>query len=87
MPYIQKTNRSELQLDDIQMVNAGELQYVIAEVIAQFMEDKPHRYQTMNDVMGALNGANLEFYRRVVAPYEDECIEKNGDVSYGKTGA
>jgi hypothetical protein len=83
MPYIQEQDRDQLE-DGAIITTAGELQYQIAELIAQYMSNMPVRYQTMNDVMGALNGANLEFYRRVVAPYEDKCIEKNGDVTYGK---
>jgi hypothetical protein len=39
-------------------------------------------YQTCNDVMGALTGANMEFYRRFVADYEDTKIRDNGDVYY-----
>jgi len=38
----------------------------------------------MNDVMGALAGAQQEFYRRHVGPYEDKCITKNGDVNSNK---
>jgi len=37
-------------------------------------------YRTMNEVLGAFDAASKEFYRRVVAPYEDEKIEQNGDV-------
>ena len=37
-------------------------------------------YATINDIIGALEGAKMEFYRRVVAPYEDEKIKENGDV-------
>jgi len=89
MPYIAEEDRegfqhipAALSLNGID--TAGELQFVIALAIAEYLKDKPHRYQTMNDVMGALNGANQEFYRRVVAPYETKCIEKNGDVrGYG----
>ncbi|MDC3283262.1 hypothetical protein OAV41_01680 [Planctomycetota bacterium] len=39
-------------------------------------------YQQCNDVMGALTGAQLEFYRRFVADYEDTKIRDNGDVYY-----
>jgi len=38
------------------------------------------RYQNINDLLGALEGAKLELYRRVAAPYEDEKVESNGDV-------
>jgi hypothetical protein len=37
-------------------------------------------YQTINDIVGALEGAKLEFYRRVAVPYEDKKIIENGDV-------
>jgi len=30
--------------------------------------------------MGALEGAKLEFYRRVVVPYEEKKMKENGDV-------
>ena len=90
MPYIQQDSRInfdelEICLEEAGIDTAGELQYVIALAIKEFMLGKPHRYQTMNDILGALNGANLEFYRKVVAPYEDLAIEKNGAIEgYGE---
>jgi len=85
MPYISSRDRYKFSevteaILDSNIDNGGELQYLISELIAQFMADKPHRYKTMNEVMGALNGANLEYYRVVVAPYEDKAIAKNGTV-------
>jgi hypothetical protein len=85
MPYIAPENRQDFEaiketLEIYPIESAGEIQYLIALIIKEFMKGKPKRYATMNDVMGALNGANLEFYRRHVAPYEDECIERNGDI-------
>ena len=41
-------------------------------------------YKTCNDITGALINCEHEFYRRVVAPYEDKKIIENGDV-YEKT--
>jgi len=40
-------------------------------------------YQTINDIIGALEGAKLEFYRRIAIPYENAKLTENGDV-YGK---
>lgn len=34
------------------------------------------------DILGALEGAKLELYRRKISPYEDIKIEENGDVYY-----
>jgi len=90
MPYITQTDRESLDYVEDAIRNspptsAGEIQYLIALLIKGYMSNSDYRYQTMNDVMGALNGANLEFYRRYVGPYEDECIKKNGDVIFERT--
>lgn len=37
-------------------------------------------YQAINDVIGALEGCKLEFYRRLVSEYEDGKAATNGDV-------
>jgi len=58
---------------------AGELNYVITMIIKNYFDNKPC-YQSINDIIGALEGAKLEFYRRVAAPYEDSKIIQNGDV-------
>ncbi len=38
------------------------------------------KYQTYNDILGALEGAKLELYRRQIGPYEETAIKRNGDV-------
>jgi hypothetical protein len=79
MPYIEKNKREELFDRDPE--TAGELQYLIAEMIQGYITDKgPYNYQTLNDVMGALAGAQMEFYRKVVAPYENKKEILNGSV-------
>lgn len=93
MPYIKKQDRKRIvQCGDFggdvadvairveHIYNAGELQYAIAEMIKEYIETKGLQYQTCNDIMGALAGAQMEFYRRTVAPYEDTKIDENGDV-------
>jgi hypothetical protein len=87
MPYITKENRTDFMwiesaIDDAPPTTAGGLQYLIATMIHHFVKEKGLNYQTCNDVMGALTGANMEFYRRFVAPYEDTKIRENGDVYY-----
>ena len=37
-------------------------------------------YSSYADIIGALECAKLELYRRQVAPYEDKAIVKNGDL-------
>jgi hypothetical protein len=85
MPYITMEDRARFAATEIEISNtppttAGELQYLIAVMIGEYLLNTDYRYQNMNDVMGALSGAQQEFYRRHVGPYEDKCIRKNGDV-------
>jgi hypothetical protein len=58
----------------------GDLNYAITQLVNQYMFAKGRSYATINDIIGALEGAKLEFYRRVAVPYENAKIELNGDV-------
>jgi hypothetical protein len=79
LPYIKQERREELVRDVLGPDNAGELNYEFTELIRIYWERKGN-YQAINDIVGALEGAKLEFYRRVAAPYEDVKIKENGDV-------
>jgi len=80
MPYIKQDDR--LELDTLMRFpkTAGELNYEITRMIKFYLEERGRNYQNMNDIIGALEGAKMEFYARIVRPYEDEKIEENGDV-------
>lgn len=83
MPYIAKDRRevvNPLSYDTVMPINAGELNYVLTVYLKHYFENQGGRYQQINDIMGALEGAKMEFYRRVAAPYEDTKIKENGDV-------
>lgn len=80
MPYIKANRRSDLRPASAETPdNAGELNYVFTMIVKEYFETHKN-YQGINDIVGALEGCKLEFYRRVVAPYEDEKIATNGDV-------
>jgi hypothetical protein len=83
MPYIDKERRNQLNplvnYADIPKT-AGELNYVITMAIKEYIAENGQSYQIFNDIIGALEGAKLEFNRRIVAPYEDKKIRENGDV-------
>ena len=77
MPYI-KPERANSALS--QPVNPGELNYAFTEYINRYLDHSGLSYRAMNDILGALEACKLEFYRRVVVPYEERKIEDNGDV-------
>lgn len=80
MPYITQRRRDAL-VDNIEAPEtAGELNYLFTKCINQYRHGHSDSYATFNDVLGALEGAKQEFYRRVVVPYEDKQREANGDV-------
>jgi hypothetical protein len=86
MPYIKQEDRDKVfsgfgpSIRQHNIETAGELQYAIAVMLKGYIERKGLNYQHCNDVMGALAGAQMEFYRRTVVPYEDKKITENGDV-------
>lgn len=79
MPYIDPVARERLAATNSPQT-PGELNYCITQVIKSYMKGHVLNYQMINDINGAVEGAKLEFYRRVAAPYEDKKIQDNGDV-------
>lgn len=59
---------------------AGELNFKISTLVNAYLKVYGFDYQRLNDVVGALECAKIEAYRRLGAPYEDEKIAINGDV-------
>lgn len=79
MPYIDPKRREPL-IESHDARSPGELNFLFTRHITAYIEGQGLSYQTINDVLGALDGARQEFYRRVAAPYEDRKIAENGDV-------
>lgn len=79
MPYLTQEARTKVIDNGFKATQAGELNYVITLIIKEYWQHDP-RYQTANDIVGALECAKQEFIRRIVNPYEDEKIRTNGDV-------
>jgi len=67
---------------------AGSLNYTLTRIVLgvlKLVTDKP-RYATVAILSGVLSHVGAEFYRRVVVPYEEGCIEENGDLSEFRNG-
>lgn len=82
MPYIKDVDhvREEVKSGFLSPYNAGELNFKITTVVDQYLVDKGKNYQNINEVIGVLECAKLELYRRIAAPYEDSKCALNGDV-------
>jgi hypothetical protein len=87
MPYLKKADKENLNkivkaMKSTKVSTAGELNFLITTLIHEYLKTKGLNYQHINDIVGALDGAKVEFQRRVVGPYEDVKIQDNGDVGY-----
>ncbi len=93
MPYIPREDRPAYdglidQLAETLAAQAparrkGHANYVITQVLRKAWgvhNPAGESYSNYADVIGTLECAKLEVYRRWVAAYEDKAIEKNGDV-------
>tara|TARA_Y100000389_G_scaffold205136_2_gene263843 strand:- start:4394 stop:4669 length:276 start_codon:yes stop_codon:yes gene_type:complete len=91
MPYITQNERDNFdvalkQVSD-EVFSMGHLNYCITTLIKNYMEQVKEvegkvGYFHYNNLIGVLECAKLELYRRQTAPYEDIKIKENGDV-YG----
>ena len=83
MPYISRSRRSDLdpRIDALgsSSLTAGEINYVISRIVYQWSRYLGN-YAAYNAVIGVLECVKQEFYRQVVAPYEDKKKEENGGV-------
>jgi hypothetical protein len=64
---------------------AGLLNYAISRVAA--LVTPVRRYWALDLTHGTLIDAAAEFRRRIIVPYEDEQIAKNGDVPEYRVGS
>ncbi len=88
MPYIQQDLRDQLDpvlrplLEKLATLPVekqdGALNYTITKLLKGVYTTE--NYYTLNRSMGTLSSVQTEWYRRVVAPYEDRKIVENGDV-------
>jgi len=87
MPYIAKEKRERLDphIEALQREllilgsSEGDLNYVISRIIGAAFSNET-RYHMIARVTGVLDNVSSEFYRRLAIPYENEAIEKNGDL-------
>ena len=88
MPYIKKEDRKKYDtkinalvevLKQNELIKVGDLNYIVTKLIWGLLEDSLN-YSNANAIVGMLECCKLELYRRVIAKYEAQKIEENGDV-------
>ena len=85
MPYIKYCDRERYEQATkglfllLKDAPPGEINYVLSSIIWGIFDLKKS-YKSANELMGVLECVKQEFYRRKVAPYEDEKKVENGDI-------
>lgn len=84
MPYINQRDRDffEPSLDEIvdSIQDPGDVCFCIYYILQKVCKKDSTRFKTISSLIGEVECAKMEFYRRIVAPYEDIKINENGDV-------
>lgn len=80
MPYIADDKRRADLDSGFEPVSAGELTYLLFRLVRGYWCSRPIGFQTASDILGALRSTQLEFERRLLAPYEDAKKADNRDV-------
>ena len=86
MPYVILPDRTPVDpyVDQIvdKVKSYGQLNYAITKIVLGYARTyyPKAKYSAAVVVMGTLVCVGMEFYRRFVAPYEDEKRNQNGDV-------
>ncbi|WP_045215142.1 DUF6899 family protein [Desulfonatronovibrio magnus] len=84
MPYISQTRRevfdSAISQLASQVQNQGELNYCIYKLSKLILERMGESYENISMCSSAMEHAKLEWYRKVLAPYEEVKIRENSDI-------
>ena len=84
MPYIKQNEKNlyEYYLKNISqfITNPGELTYCIYRLMLLMTKKNNKSFANMSSIIGSIECAKMEYYRRIVSPYEDKKIKENGDV-------
>lgn len=87
MPYLKSKDKNKFkktvkEFSKNPPTTAGEINYLVTELVYAYLNQQGLNYQHLNDIVGALDGAKVELQRRIVGPYEDLKIKENGDVGF-----
>jgi predicted type IV restriction endonuclease len=88
MPYIKQDKRKIYEKALTELVHLlrevpeeerdGHINYIVTVLLKRLYQ--PPNYRRYNKAIGVLECIKMEFYRRMVSPYEEDKIRENGDV-------
>ncbi|GAI15669.1 unnamed protein product [marine sediment metagenome] len=87
IPHIKKQSRKEIDIYLDKLIawmpgmsneTVGDYTYIIYKLLLKAVQKK--KYYKYALVLGVLESAKIEFYRKQIAKYEDKKIKENGDV-------
>ena len=90
MPYVEQKLRKQLAkwlnglstnlawLTDNGKKNNGVVTYVLYKILKDVYSNR--NYETLSNAIKVLETTKLEFYIKVIRPYEEKKIQENGDV-------
>lgn len=87
MPYIKQSDRERIKphidkfWEHCPIREPGEMNYVITILLERYRNGK-YKYSLFNEIIGILTCVLQEYYRRMVAIYENQKCEENSDVYY-----
>jgi hypothetical protein len=87
MPYLKSIDRFEIEQDldtigfsDFVPNNGAHLNFIVCTLVNNYIEKNGLDYAGLQEMIGSLDCAKMEIYRRIAGPYEDKKIKENGDV-------
>jgi hypothetical protein len=85
LPYITKDRREIVDpeitvlVEKLRQLGLGDVVYVLYRLLKELYGNTRNFY-TKAQALAALESTRAEYYRRVLAPYEDEKITQSGDI-------
>lgn len=85
IPYIKQDQRDELDpyinALELKLDHPGKLNYIICKLALALAKFHGNNYSAQNTVIGAIECAKLEYYRRFIGnSLEEQKIKENGDI-------
>jgi hypothetical protein len=89
MPYVKEEIKQSLEpelknlIDKLTpLLSSGIIVYVLYKIVKEVYGHSELGFDLMSEGNKVLDDASREYYRKVMAPYEDGKIEQNGNVEF-----